>query len=337
MVFVIQLRTVYLSTIKAKPRRKQAAKLDIILLIVGITGLWIGTELTIGGALTIAKRHHLSDFFVGLVILSFGSDLPEVAIAIDAGIKTSLGQDASGIVVGSSIGSIVGQIGFVLGLTGLIAYLTLPLRFIFQHGAVLLGATVLLFLVALDGIVTRTEGLILITLYLIYVFVLLKGEKVPAGAQESMARGRFNPWVLLILGLGTLIASSELTVTSVVSLAKNFEVSEAVISVVVIGFGTSLPELSISISAILKKKIHLSVGNIIGSNILDTLLPIGIAALISPLVFEREFLLFDLPFIFILTFLTLVFFVRIRGLQKVEAGIILGLYFFYLTIKLHQL
>jgi cation:H+ antiporter len=106
---------------------------------------------------------------------------------------------------------------------------------------------------------------------------------------------------------------------------------------VVIGFGTSLPELSISISAILKKKIHLSVGNIIGSNILDTLLPIGIAALISPLVFEREFLLFDLPFIFILTFLTLVFFVRIRGLQKVEAGIILGLYFFYLTIKLHQL
>jgi len=235
------------------------------------------------------------------------------------------------------VSSIVGQIGFVLGLTGLIAYLTLPLRFIFQHGAVLLGATVLLFLVALDGNVTRTEGLILITLYLIYVFVLLKGEKVPAGAQESMARGRFNPWVLLILGLGTLIASSELTVTSVVSLAKNFEVSEAVISVVVIGFGTSLPELSISISAILKKKVHLSVGNIIGSNILDTLLPIGIAALISPLVFEREFLLFDLPFIFILTFLTLVFFVRIRGLQKVEAGIILGLYFFYLAIKLHQL
>jgi len=273
--------------------------LDIVLLIVGIMGLWIGTELTIGGALTIAKRHHLSDFFVGLVILSFGSDLPEVAIAIDAGIKTSLGQDASGIVVGSSIGSIVGQIGFVLG--------------------------------------TRTEGLILMTLYLIYVFVLLKGEKVPAAAQEPMARGRFNPWVLLFLGLGTLIASSELTVTSVVSLAKNFEVSEAVISVVVIGFGTSLPELSIAISAILKKKVHLSVGNIIGSNILDTLLPIGIAALISPLVFEREFLLFDLPFIFILTFLTLVFFVRIRGLQKVEAGIILGLYFFYLAIKLHQL
>jgi cation:H+ antiporter len=160
---------------------------------------------------------------------------------------------------------------------------------------------------------------------------------VPSGAPEALAQGRYNPWLLLILGLGTLIASSELTVRSVVDLAKTFEVSEAVISVLVIGFGTSLPELSISISAIMKKKMHLSVGNIIGSNILDTLLPIGIAACISPVIFERGFLLFDLPYVFALTLLTLIFFVRIRGLQKVEAGIILGLYFLYLSIKLHQL
>jgi len=314
-----------------------ADALDVIFLILGIAGLWFGTELTIGGALTIAKRHQLSEFFVGLVILSFGSDLPEVAIAVDAGIKTSLGQDASGIVVGTAIGSIVGQIGFVLGLTGLIAYLTLPRRFIFQHGAVLLGATVLLFLVALDGVITRTEGLSLITLYLIYVFVLLKGEKMLPAAPEPMVKGRINPWILLTLGLGTLIGSSELTVRSVVNLANAFEVNEAIISVLVIGFGTSLPELSISVSAILKKKMHLSVGNIIGSNILDTLLPIGIAAIITPLLFERQFLVFDLPYIFLLTFVTLVFFVRVRGLQKFEAGIILGLYFLYLSIKLHQL
>ena len=311
--------------------------MDIVFLIFGIAGLWLGTELTVSGALTIAKRYQLSDFFVGLVILSFGSDLPEIAVAVDAGIKTSLGQDASGIVVGSAIGSIVGQIGFVLGLTGLMAYLTLPRRIIFQHGAVLLAATVLLFLVALDGMVTRTEGLILIALYVIYIFVLLRGEKLPIDTHEPVAPGRFNPWVLLVLGLGTLITGSELTVRSVVDLATTFEVSEAVISVVVIGFGTSLPELSISISAILKKKVQLSVGNIIGSNILDTLLPIGIAALISPLLFERGFLLFDLPFIFVLTFLTLIFFVRIRGLQNFEAGIILGLYFLYLAIKLTQL
>ncbi|MBT8065194.1 MAG: sodium:calcium antiporter, partial [Gammaproteobacteria bacterium] len=92
--------------------------MDFLLLIAGITGLWLGTELTIGGALAIARRHQLSEFFVGLVILSIGSDLPEIAIAIDAGLKTLMGSDASGVVVGTSVGSVVAQIGFVLGLAG---------------------------------------------------------------------------------------------------------------------------------------------------------------------------------------------------------------------------
>jgi cation:H+ antiporter len=163
--------------------------LDIILLIAGIAGLWIGTELTIGGALAIAKRHQLSDFFVGLVILSIGSDLPEIAVAIDAGIKGSLGIDASDVVIGSAIGSVIGQIGLVLGLTGLISYLTMPNRFIYRHGAMLLGATVLLFLVAWDGTISRTEGLILITLYVVYIFSLLKGEKPPRKPRQRWHAG----------------------------------------------------------------------------------------------------------------------------------------------------
>ena len=110
-----------------------------------MVGLWLGTELTIGGALAIARRHKLTEFFVGLVILSIGSDLPEIAVAVDAGIKGLMGQDASGVVVGTSIGSVVTQMGFVLGVGATISYLTLPRSFIFKHGAVLLVATVLLF------------------------------------------------------------------------------------------------------------------------------------------------------------------------------------------------
>jgi len=310
--------------------------LDVILLIAGIAGLWIGTELTIGGALAIAKRHNLSDFFVGLVILSIGSDLPEIAVAVDAGIKGSLGIDASDVVIGSAIGSVVGQMGLVLGLTGLISYLTMPSRFIYRHGAMLLGSTLLLYLVAWDGGISRTEGLILLTLYIIYIFSLLKGEKAPQETLGALAHGGTRSWILLSLGLLTVIGSSELTVSSVVNLAAAFNASELVISVLVIGIGTSLPELSISISAIIKKKTHLSVGNIIGSNILDTLVPIGIAAVISPLVFDRGLLFFDLPYIFAMTIVVLVFFVKIRGLQKSEAGLILALYFLYVIVKLHQ-
>ena len=312
------------------------APMDFVLLIAGIAGLWIGTELTIGGALAIARRHQLSEFFVGLVILSIGSDLPEIAIAFDAGLKGLMGQDASGVVVGTSIGSVVAQIGFVLGLAGVISFLTLPRAFVLKHGAVLLGATALLFLVALDGSVSRTEGLILISAYILYVIALMNGETVPDEEPGQLAGGGISSWLLLLAGLGAVIVSSEVTVTSVVSIAHTFDLSEAIISVLIIGLGSSLPELSISISAILKGKTQMSVGNIIGSNILDTLLPVGIAAVISRIMFERQLLYFDLPFIFVLTAVVLVFFYTKRGVSKPEGMVILGFYFVYVIIKLLQ-
>lgn len=310
--------------------------MDFLLLICGIAGLWLGTELTIGGALAIARRHHLSEFFVGLVILSIGSDLPELAIATDAGIKTFMGFDASGVVVGASIGSVVAQIGFVLGLAGLIGHLTLPRGFIFRHGSVLLAATVLLFLVALDGHVSRTEGLILVTFYVVYVIALMNGANKPDEEPSAMAGGGPRSWMLLLVGLGAVIISSEITVDAVVNIAHTFDISEAIISILIIGLGSSLPELSISIAAILKKRAELSVGNIIGSNILDTLLPIGFAAVIAGVNFERQLLFFDLPFIFVMTAVVLAFFLRERGVRRTEGAMILSFYASYVAIKLMQ-
>jgi len=310
--------------------------MDFLILVAAIAGLWLGTELTVGGALAIARRHQLSEFFVGLVILSIGSDLPELAVAVDAGIKGLMGNDTSGVVVGTSVGSVVAQIGFVLGLAGMIHLLTLPRAFVVKHGSVLLGATALLFLVAFDGLVTRTEGLILVTLYVVYVAALMNGETVPDEEPGQLAGGDWRSWILLVAGLGIVIFSSEVTVNSVVQIAYRFEVSEALISVLIIGLGTSLPELSISIAAVLKKKAQMSVGNIIGSNILDTLLPIGLAATISNVSFERHLLFFDLPFIFVLTCIVLGFFYTRQGVMRPEAVVILGGYFAYVTIKLLQ-
>ena len=310
--------------------------MELLLLILGVAGLWIGSELTIDSALKIAKRHSLSDFFVGLAILSIGSDLPELAIAIDGGIKNYLGGQVSDIIVGASLGSVAGQTGFVLGISGLVGYLTLPKRYIYRHGAVLLGALIILFLASLDGSVNRTEGITLITLYLVYVMSLLRVETAQAVETEPKTRLRFSPWLLVALGVCIIVGSSELTVNSVVILANQFNISKAFISVVIIGLGSSLPELTISVSAIMKKQTRLSVGNIIGSNVLDTLLPIGIAATISPIAFAREFRMFDLPYIFFLTLVTLFLFIRVRGLQRREAGIILGLYLVYLAVRYLQ-
>ena len=142
--------------------------------------------------------------------------------------------------------------------------------------------------------------------------------------------------VLLLVGLAAVVLSSEITVDSVVNIAHAFDISEALISILIIGLGSSLPELSISISAIMKKKAELSVGNIIGSNILDTLLPIGIASFIAGMTFERQLLFFDMPFIFVLTTVVLAFFLRKRGVQKLEGAIILSFYATYVIIKLLQ-
>jgi cation:H+ antiporter len=311
--------------------------MDFLILIGGVAGLWLGTELTIGGALAIARRHQLSEFFVGLVILSIGSDLPELAVAVDAGIKGLMGKDASGVVVGTSIGSVVAQIGFVLGLAATITHLTLPRRFIFRHGAVLLAATVLLFLMALDGSVSRLEGLLLVAAYATYVFVLMNGENVPDEEPHAVSAGGLKSWLALLAGLAVVIASSEITVEAVVRIARDFDVSESVIAVLIIGLGTSLPELSISISAILKRRTELSVGNIIGSNILDTLLPIGIAALISTLAFDRQLLVFDLPYIFVLTTIVLLLFLTRGGMNRIEGLFVVALYGTYVAVKLQHI
>jgi len=311
--------------------------LDFLYLTLGIAGLLVGTEWVIGGSLAIARRHHLSEFLVGLIILSIGSDLPEIAVSIDAGMKTLTGADASGVVVGSAIGSVVAQIGFVLGTAGLIALLTLPRRFIVKHGTVLLCATALLFLTAVDGSIDWVEGLMLIIFYVSYVVVLLSRERLPPEVQEAVGEDIANPWLRISFGLVAVIACSELTVSSVVSMAYAFGLNETVIAVLIIGLGTSLPELSISLAAIVKKRVHLSVGNIIGSNIFDTLVPISLAALIAPVRVPDSVLSFDLPFIFVLTTVVLLFFSRVRGLQRGEAAIVLVLYATYVGINTMKL
>jgi cation:H+ antiporter len=241
------------------------------------------------------------------------------------------------VVVGTSIGSLVAQIGFVLGIGGIITRLTLPRRFVLRHGAALLGATLLLFAVALDGHISRFEGLALVAFYLLYVTTLTNGETGSDEQPATSAEGGIRSWAGLIIGLGVVIGSSEITVNAVVSIAYALDISEALISVLIIGLGTSLPELSISIAAILKNRSALSVGNIIGSNILDTLLPIGLASLISTVSFERQLLFFDLPFIFVLTSVVLGLFLLRRGVRRPQGIVILGFYAGYVLFKLSQI
>ncbi len=308
--------------------------IDVFLLILGIGGLWAATELVVGGAVAIATFYGMSEFFVGLIILSIGSDLPELAVAIESGWKTLHGVDASGIVVGSAIGSSFGQIGGVMGVAGLLGYLVLPKRIIFQYGSILLGSLLLLFLVGFDGQVSRIEGLMLLVIFLVYLFTLFNHQKLVADKKKDAGNMIVLHWLRLTGGLVLIFLSSDLTIHHAINLSNSWGMSQTLISVVFIGFGTSLPELTISVGAVLKKKGALSVGNLIGSNIFDTLVPIGAAALFAPVMFERGLLAFDLPLLFGLSLLVLIFFLRKRGLQRREAIALLVYYGSYLVLKI---
>jgi cation:H+ antiporter len=309
--------------------------MNYLLLFLGLFGLWFGTELTIRGALSISKRIGISEFVVGIVILAVGSDLPELAIAIDVAIKGIGNGGASDVVVGSALGSTLGQIGFVLGIAGLLATLTLRHRTIYRHGFILLGSIVFLALFAWDAEVTRTEGIALLLMYTVYLILVI----VDAGNYENMVEGSppdSLPLSITLLGIGLAIVtiSADVTVEGAINVALNLGVSEAVVAVLIVGLGTSLPELSISIAAVMKGRARMSVGNLIGSNIFDTLVPIGAAAVISGVSFSPDFLRVELPFLFVLTTVVLLLFLRKLGIRKVEAVVILAMYCGYAGFKI---
>ena len=309
--------------------------MELFLLLVGLGGLWLGTEATIKGAVAIAGRFNVPEFIVGVAILSVGSDLPELAIAVDASIKNVQGGQASDIIVGSALGSGLGQIGFVLGFAGLIACLTLPRTMLYQHGGVLLGSLILLGLYGYDGHVTRIEGISLIVMYAIYVLLIVTDAMSSSGPDEdydgiSMRAAVAN----LVVGLLVVTGSAELTVSSATDLAIALNVEQAFIAVVIIGLGSSLPEFSISLGAILKRKARLSVGNVIGSNVFDTLVPVGVAAMITRLDFDRGMLTLELPLLFALSVIVLVFFHHADGIRRRKGAIILAIYLGYVAFKL---
>ena len=308
--------------------------MDFLILLLGLAGLWWGSELTIRGAVVLASRLGVSEFLIGIVVLSIGSDLPELAIAIDVAIKNINNGGVSDVVVGSALGSSLGQIGFVLGVAGLLAFLTLDRKTIIQHGSILLGSIVILGMLAWDGRITRAEGLALVIVYLIYLMLVISDATPHDPDEEALKDSLPKSMMFLLVGLSVITVSAEMTVTGALGAAIDLGVDEAVVAILIVGLGTSLPELSISIGAVMKGKHHMSVGNLIGSNIFDTLVPIGAAALISGVNFSEDMLRFEVPFLFVLTLVVLVFFVRKLGIQKHEAAIILLMYGGYAAVKI---
>ena len=256
---------------------------EVLLILFGLTGLWLGTELVIKGAVNIAEYYKLSQVFVGLAILSIGTDLPEIIIAINASLHNAIGNtDTSGIIIGNAIGSSFSQISIVLGTTGLVGYLTLKKRHLFEDGVMLLGSVLLVILLGFDGNITRIDGIVLIVVYLIYYFRLFHQERIGKKIKKEFSKHIRKDIIYLIIGIIIIIFTSELVVDNSISFAEDFGIKQSFVGIIILGLGTSLPELALALNGVRKKASGLSVGNLIGSNIFDMLIPVSYTHLTLP-------------------------------------------------------
>lgn len=305
-------------------------------LLLGLAGLYLGSESLVRGAVDLADRYRLPDAIFGMLVLAIGTDLPEIFVAVDAAVRSLNGEDLSGIVIGSAIGSSIGQFGLVFGVAGFIGFAARPRSAGWRNTAFLLLGIVLLLVFALDGAISRGEGWALIVGYGVYLYSLFFRGAHTADDNLTHADGSvWKGWLLLAVGLIFLLVSAEMTVAAATAFGQAVGLSNVAVSAVVIGMGSSLPELSVSFVALLKKRGGLSVGNLMGSNVLDTWLVPGIGAAISPLVVPAAVMWVDLPVLMVITLLVLAFLYHSRrGIRPREAAILLSIYLIYVLVRL---
>lgn len=308
--------------------------MTLFFLLLGLVGLWVGTNLTLGGAVRLGERYGFSHAFIGLTVLAIGTDLPELIVAVSASIQQIQGIEASGVIVGNATGSAIAQGSFVLGVAGLVGYLRVAPRMVRREGLTLLLAIGLLTAVSLDGSIDRLDGAALLIAYLIFFVALVHNQQREKAARSDSETGGFRVFLGITFGIGIVSLSAHAVVTSGVSLASSWGVSQTLVAVLIIGMGTSLPELVLSVGAAAKGHGSLSAGNLIGSNIFDLFVPVGVGALLHPLIVGGETLRFDLPALALGTVLLVVFLLRKRGLRRGEAAVLVAFYLGYATLRI---
>ncbi len=307
-------------------------------ILIGLIGLWLGTKWIINGALGIAKRFNLSHSFVGVAILAVGTDLPEVFVSTKASIMQLQGIESSGIITGNAIGSCISQITLILGVAGLFLKFKMETRDLVRDGSALVSSLILLFIFGLDGEITRFEGTVMLILYVAYYIVLINTQTSHNDDDSDGADYSNSKLALyLISGLVILIGSSHVVVENAMLLAEKWGVAQSFVGIAIIGLGTSLPELAVSVGAALNKSAGMSVGNVIGSNIFDGLIPIGLGATISTVKIEQNLLMIDVLILLVVTLLVLFFLSTKKGISKLEGIIMIVMFVLYLLLKFHSM
>ena len=263
--------------------------MEYIILLLSLAGIVVGADLLVAGAVSIARKFKVSDFVIGAAIVGVGTSMPELVVSFIGAVKGNA-DVAIGNVVGSNIFNILG----ILGLTALLFPIAINKENIKFEIPLCIGVSVLLMFLAFNffngstACIGRLDGWVLLAMFAIFMYYSFYRDKKSASAEEISSTTKDNTplWLAIMKvlgGLAILITSCDFFVDNAVAVAKSFGVSDAIISLTLIACGTSLPELAASLAAAIKKNTQLALGNIIGSNIFNITLILGVSSQVMPL------------------------------------------------------
>ena len=318
-----------------------------LLFAAGLVGLVLGAELLVRGASKLALRLGLSPLVVGLTIVAFGTSAPEMAVTVGAVLDGS-----TDIAVGNVVGSNIFNVLFILGLSALIVPLVVHVQLIRQEVPIMIGASLLLVLMGLDGRIGFAEAALLFGLLIAYTAFLVLQSRHQSAADcadyeaELVAPapaawdGRLPVQLLLIVvGLGLLVLGSQWLVEAATHFAKSMGVSDVVIGLTIVAAGTSLPEVAASLTAALKGERDMAVGNVVGSNTFNILGCVGLAGMAAGdagLPLASSLLSFDLWVMLAVAFACLPVFMTGREIARWEGTVFVAYYIAYVAYLILQ-
>jgi cation:H+ antiporter len=318
--------------------------LAIVAIVVGLVLLVWSADRFVDGAVGVAQFFGMSTFLIGMLVVGFGTSAPEMVVSVLSALN-----DTPQLALGNAYGSNIANIALILGTTALIAPVIVKKQAVKRDIPILIATTVLTIVLVKDGNVSLFDGVVLLLAFVaITVFNISmelrdkrkrKNEDVASEPAEKVSIVKAFAW--LLVGLALLIASSRMLVWGAVYMAQALGVSDLLIGLTIVAVGTSLPELASSIAAARRGENDLAVGNVIGSNIFNTLVVVGIAAVITPIkAMDAEVLSRDLPIVSVLTLL--LFFIcipfkkkngkRVSGFGRIGGAFFLSLYIAYLVL-----
>lgn len=318
--------------------------LYVTAVVLGTVGLVWGADRFVDGAAALARRLGISPIIVGLTVVSMGTSLPELLVSTAA---TLMGHPD--VAVGNVVGSNIANIGLILGAASLLRPLMVHGSLVRREYPLLVGVSIIAWLMARDGSFSRFEGILLalgLALFLTWMGIVSKqsipeailAQVVPNGAAREPVESLKKPVLCLILGLLGLTAGSRALVWGGVALAQAYGVSELVIGLTLVALGTSLPELATSVAGAIKKHDDIAVGNVVGSNLFNTLGILGIPSLIRPLEVSTQVFHRDFPAMLFATLLLWPMCRSWRGRQgrvtRMEGGALLAGYLIYMVYLL---